>query len=352
MCQHHGDGVPCTDLRPEAGRSVDHQYLADRYPDAHAPGRAVLAGRAAAEPRDPDSPAAPPPDRIQPAARRFDAPAPGPSRRRLLTVAGLGGGALLAGGGSFPLAACSASGGASTPRATVTSFPPTSTLRLNQTVSKPGEYVYVPFDVGPGVNRVEVSLARADPSAKLGVGLFDHRGPAYGSPGFRGIYGDERSAFYVAADSASQSFLPGPIEPGRWTVIVPVFALAAPSQITVTVTLAGGPAPARPFTPGPAVGMVLDTPGWYRGDLHCHTPESSDAWHQKTALTPAAWARTCRQLGLDFAAMTDHNVVSQNLFLARDAGSDVLLMPGEEMTNWFFCHTLRDQGFRTFYARS
>lgn len=119
---------------------------------------------------------------------------------------------------------------------------------------------------------------------------------------------------------------------------MPVFGLTAPTAVTVTVTLTGGPAPARPFAPGATVGTVLDRPGWYRGDLHCHTPESSDAWHQRTALTPAAWARTCRQLGLDFAAMTDHNVVSQNLFLARDAGSDVLLMPGEEMTNWFFGH--------------
>lgn len=300
---------------------MDAQYLADRYPDAGAPADtdgAVAGAEAAGRPGPP--------------------PAAGPSRRRVLTVAGLGGG-VLAVGGAAALAACStgaSAGGA--PKATVTSFPPRRTLRLTAAVTKAGDYVYLPFDVGPGVNRVEVSLAKADPAAKLGVGLFDHRGPAYGSPGFRGIYGDERSSFYVGADSASQSFLPGPIEPGRWTVIVPVFALPTPSQVTATVTLMGGPAPAKAFTPGAVVGTVLDKPGWYRGDLHCHTPESSDAWHQRTALTPAAWARTCRQLGLDFAAMTDHNVVSQNLFLARDAGWDVLLMPGEEMTNWFFGH--------------
>jgi hypothetical protein len=36
--------------------------------------------------------------------------------------------------------------------------------------------------------------------------------------------------------------------------------------------------------------------------------------------------------------MTDHNVISQNYFLARDAGADVLLIAGEEMTNWFHGH--------------
>ncbi|WP_007517155.1 CehA/McbA family metallohydrolase [Pseudofrankia saprophytica] len=321
MCGHHGIDSPCQDLAPEAVKADERRYVAERYPDA-------------------DRPDADRPHTGGPLAARPVAPA-GPSRRRVLTVAGLGGGALLAGGASaFGLAACSddAGAGGPTPRATVTSFPPTRTVVLTGTVASRGEYVYLPFDVGPGVNRVQVSMAKADPTAKLGIGLFDHRGPAYGSPGFRGIYGEERSSFFVAADSASQSFLPGPVEPGRWTVIVPVFAVQAPSQVTVTVTLSGGPAPAKPFTPGATVGTVLARPGWYRGDLHCHTPESSDAWNQKTALTPAAWANTCRQLGLDFVAMTDHNVVSQNLFLARDAGSDVLLMPGEEMTNWSFGH--------------
>jgi hypothetical protein len=90
--------------------------------------------------------------------------------------------------------------------------------------------------------------------------------------------------------------------------------------------------------PGPQVGVVVDRPGWYRGDLHCHTPESSDAWHSRTALAPADWADTARTDGLDFAAMTDHNVISQNLDLARDAGQDMLLMAGEEMTNWFYGH--------------
>ena len=61
-------------------------------------------------------------------------------------------------------------------------------------------------------------MQHVPPGAKLGAGLFDARGTAYQSPGFRGIYGEERSAFFVAADAASQSFLPGPMDPGRWTV--------------------------------------------------------------------------------------------------------------------------------------
>jgi hypothetical protein len=219
----------------------------------------------------------------------------------------------------------------------VTRFPATRQLVLSADVSDSTGFAYLPFDVPEGVNRVAVAVTHADPAAKIGAGLFDERGSGYQSAGYRGIYGEERSSFFVAADAASQSFLPGPVNPGRWTVIVPVFDAPKRTRVTATVTLTGGPAPAA-FAPDPEVGVVVDKPGWYRGDLHCHTPESSDAWKQRTALTPASWARTCREIGLDFVALTDHNVVSQNLRLTRDAGDDVLLMPGEEMTNWSFGH--------------
>ncbi len=208
---------------------------------------------------------------------------------------------------------------------------------MTTNVQGSGTYAYLPFDVPPGVARVDVSARSAPSGAKLGVGLFDARGTAYQSPGFRGIYGEERDTFFVAADGASQSFTPGPMDAGRWTVIVPVFLAAQPTTVTVTVTLTFGTAPPV-VGPGPVLGVVVDRPGWYRGDLHCHTPESSDAWHSRTALAPADWATQARRDGLDFAAMTDHNVITQNEALARDAGADMLLMAGEEMTNWFDGH--------------
>lgn len=207
---------------------------------------------------------------------------------------------------------------------------------LTDVVFGTGMYRYLPFDVPAGVNRVSVELTRQGDAA-LGVGLFDERGPEYQSPGFRGVYGEERNAFFVAADSASQSFLPGPINSGTWTVIVPVFRAPAPVPITVRVVLGYGPQPMG-FRPGREQGVVRDVAGWYRGDLHCHTPESSDAFASGTAFTPTEWAGEARRIGLDFAAMTDHNVVTQNLDLAAAAGRDVLLLPGEEMTNWFHGH--------------
>jgi hypothetical protein len=214
----------------------------------------------------------------------------------------------------------------------------TEQVTLETTVVGLGTYAYLPFEVPAGVNHLHV-VADKDRDAKLGLGIFDPRGPGYQSPGFRGIYGEERAEFELAADRASTSFLPGPIDPGTWTVIVPVFEAPAPTRVTVTVTMRFGPQPATsPSLVRSTPGIVRSGPAWYRGDLHCHTPASSDAWASGTALDVAAWADECRRIGLDFAAMTDHNVVSQNLDLGRAAGRDVLLLPGEEMTNWFHGH--------------
>src|SRR6185437_16860817 len=69
-----------------------------------------------------------------------------------------------------------------------------------------------------------------------------------------------------------------------------------------------------------------------------HTEASSDAWASGSPLTPAGWAEVARSLKLDFLAMTDHNVVSQNWSLGRDGGEDVLLLAGEEMTNYLHGH--------------
>lgn len=247
------------------------------------------------------------------------------SRRRLLT--GFAAGAL--GLGAAGLRQTGAHAAALTT--------PPQTLTLTTTVSGTGSYAELPFSVPSGVQRIDVAMTKSNNTASLGVGLFDAHGAGYQSGGFRGVYGEERSTFFVSVAGASQAFIPGPMPAGTWTVLIPVFKAPQPTQVTVRVTMAFDPqGPA--FQPGPEPGVVVDSPGWYRGDLHCHTTESSDAWASGSAMSPAEWAAACRKAGMDYVAMTDHNVISQNYFLARDAGADMLLMPGEEMTNWFHGH--------------
>ena len=203
------------------------------------------------------------------------------------------------------------------------------------------QYQYHPFQLPSGVTRIDVKIVKDGPGA-TGIGIFDPRGSHYATlerpNGFRGIFGEERNAFFVATDNASDAFIPWPMPAGEWTVVVPVFNVQRPVSYTITVLPRGDRRQGRPFRLGKDLLMVLDEPGWYRGDLHAHTPDSSDAFNSKTALTPRQWADTCREIGLDYLALTDHNVVSQNFGIAQDAGEDVLLMAGEEMTNWFYGH--------------
>jgi hypothetical protein len=267
-----------------------------------------------------------------------DAQAGGVSRRALLGATGAGVAASL-GLGPGRLAVPAAAASASTAGAASVAASRTVLARhtLTATVRGTGHYVELPFGVPAGTTRVDVRVRTSNVRARVGLGLFDHRGSGYQSAGFRGVYGAERAEAFVSAAQASEAFLPGPVEPGIWTVIVPVFLVPTPTTVTVEVTCTAGPT-GRPFRPGPLPGVVRDAPGWYCGDLHCHTPASSDAWASGSAMTPRQWADAARAAGLDFVAMTDHNVVTQNQFLARDAGGDVLLLAGEEMTNWFHGH--------------
>lgn len=205
-----------------------------------------------------------------------------------------------------------------------------------RTVTGTASYTYLPFEVPPGVTRLDVSMG-ANRWAHLGIGLFDTRGAGHASPGFRGITGAERREVFLGLREATPGFTAGPIPAGRWTVLVPVFFAPLPTRLEVRVRMTFGD-PVAPAGPEALPGVVRNAPGWYRGDLHCHTIASSDAWRSGSALTPAGWADVARGLGLDFLAMTDHNVISQNRHLARDADDDVLLLAGEEVTNYFHGH--------------
>jgi hypothetical protein len=257
---------------------------------------------------------------------------PGPvSRRDLLRAGGvtLAAGAL-AGGGQR--------------RASAAAQQPT-TVTIDGTALGTGSYNYHPFQLPAGVNRLDVTLTKRNAPQRnaVGLGIFDPRGSHYGTRanpnGFRGIFGEERSAFTITPSEATNAFIPGPLPAGSWTLIVPVFTVGPEVlQYTITVTMGYGDAP-QAFVLGRDIDLVRDEPGWYRGDLHAHTQASSDALSSGSAQLPTDWAATCRRIGLDFLALTDHNVVSQNFHVAADAGdSGVLLLAGEEMTNWFYGH--------------
>jgi hypothetical protein len=159
------------------------------------------------------------------------------------------------------------------------------------------------------------------------VGVFDERGVEVGGPGFRGWSGGFRTSFFVPAEDATPGSLPGPVNAGRWCVILGPYQVCPQGlDYSVSVTLSYGSegTPVRPSYPPQSV------PGtgrrWYRGDSHLHTVYSDGR------RTPDQVAAGARAAGLDFIVSTDHNTSSSHGAWGPLAGDDLLVVTGEEVT--------------------
>ena len=154
-------------------------------------------------------------------------------------------------------------------------------------------YVLVPFEVPTGVRQLEIRYwysDRIDSDPLVGggntldIGLFDPRGTATGSAGFRGWSGSHKDAFVVGEDWATPPYAAGPMPAGTWNVLLGPYKVGPrgcdyrveirldPGRLPPDRDLVRTGLPVRPALP-PA------RAGWIRGDLHCHTRYSDgDSW--------------------------------------------------------------------------
>ncbi|MDQ6670735.1 MAG: CehA/McbA family metallohydrolase [Chloroflexota bacterium] len=207
-------------------------------------------------------------------------------------------------------------------------------------------YAHVPFEVPPGVRALHVRYEYSDqiPSDPLlsggntlDIGLFDPRGIAPSSPGFRGWSGSNKLAFSVTETWATPPYLSGPILPGAWNVLLGPYKVGPRGcEYRVEVLFGTDPGAAEPrpavvssTTRVPADLAAIAEPGWLRGDLHCHTLHSDgDSW-------PAEMLAEAVARGLDFLGVTDHNQVGHQADYARVRGQDLpIVLPGIEVTTY------------------
>jgi hypothetical protein len=191
-------------------------------------------------------------------------------------------------------------------------------------------YPLLGFDVPEGTRRLEVSY-RYDRAggAVIDLGAVDPRGAAFPRfPGFRGWSGGFREGFVITEGGATPGYLPGPIQPGRWAVLLGLYKIPdAGVDVEVEITLGRDPGtPPHPL-PAPPSPPLSRPEGWFRGELHSHT-HHSDAPGSLDALIEEA-----RERGLDFLAVTDHNTGSHLPHLAH-CPPDLLLVPGIEVTTY------------------
>jgi len=237
--------------------------------------------------------------------------------------------------------------------------PPDAVLEGRFTAADRMRYVHLPFAVPAGVRQLAVRYAYSDridsdPLVSGGntidIGLFDPRGTATGSPGFRGWSGSNKLELVVGADWATPPYAPGPILPGRWHVLLGPYKVGPRGcdwrvEIRFDPGIAAPPAdvvrtgrPRRPSLPA-----ARD--GWWRGDLHCHTRFSDgDSW-------PSEMLHAATEAGLEFLGVTDHNNVAHHAAYGPGGGDAPIVLPGVEVTtyggHWNAWGTDRWWDFRT-----
>jgi hypothetical protein len=174
-----------------------------------------------------------------------------------------------------------------------------------------GDYADVAFVVPAGT--VEIRVAHTDGSA---TDILDWG--VWSPDGFRGWGGGLTDDAVIGVDQSSRGYLPGPITPGSWTLVV------GKAQLD-TATL--------PVLPRAAFSPVVVHPErrWYRGDFHVHSVESGDASATFDQIVALA-----RQQRLDFVNLSDHNTVSQHALAAAylQAHPELLLLRGAEITTY------------------
>jgi hypothetical protein len=190
------------------------------------------------------------------------------------------------------------------------------------------DWVYVPVTVPAGVREIAVSYTydrpappAGQPGNALDLGVFDERG-------FRGWSGGARDSFAISRSEATPGYLPGPVRPGRWHVVLGPYTIAPQGlDWTVHVTLRFGAPDHEAFAachaPPQARGRGR---AWYRGDTHLHTVHSDGAW------LPGRLVAGARRSGLDFIVSTEHNTSSAAGVWGRHAIDDLLIIDGEEVT--------------------
>ncbi len=188
------------------------------------------------------------------------------------------------------------------------------------------DHFFLDFDVPAGTKEIEIRHDGKPDANILDWGLYDQ-------DGYRGWGGGTREPIVVGEAAASRAYVPGPLKPGKWRIVVgKAKVVASPALYHVEIDLRTSPTlsavPRKPYRP--AAPRKTDT-RYYAGDFHVHSRESTDA--KPTLDDNVALAK---QRGLDFIELSDHNTITQLDFFediqAREPS--FLLIPGIEYTTY------------------
>jgi hypothetical protein len=200
---------------------------------------------------------------------------------------------------------------------------------------------------GVGAFRVDLEYDRLD-RAVLHLGC-------EGPDGYVGWSGGARSHVVVSEGWSTPGYLPTPVSPGAWRVLVGLHRVPPPGvdyrvavrAATAAEVAAEGAAQRR--RPGARARAATGPPGlrrvrWLAADFHAQTV------HSDGALGIEELAALAVSRGLDALAVTDHNTTSHHAYLPSVGERYAIrLIPGQEITtDRGHANTLGDIGFVDF----
>jgi hypothetical protein len=187
------------------------------------------------------------------------------------------------------------------------------------------DYAPIQFEVTEGTEEVEIAQADHSRSDVLDWGVWSPQG-------FRGWSNASEEPIVIGAVEASPGYLPGPLEPGTWTLLIGKAHVARGEVAwSAEVTLrTESTLPHRARAAWDSVQLSAER-RWYKGDFHVHSSESGDGTASLEEVAAFAQHR-----GLDFIVVTDHNTVSHHGLMAalQKTLPNLLLIRGSEVTTY------------------
>jgi len=188
-----------------------------------------------------------------------------------------------------------------------------------------GDYAEVEFAVPAGTVEIQVSHTDGDSYVILDWGV-------WGPDGYRGWGGGLEADAVIGVEQSSRGYLPGPITPGTWRVVIGKAKLAA-SGGHYTIRVVCRDDATLPVLPKAAFSPVVlsDERRWYKGDFHVHSEQSGDA-----SATFDEIAALAKMRGLDFVNLSDHNTYAQHALIAayQPSQPQLLFLRGSEITTY------------------
>ncbi len=197
-------------------------------------------------------------------------------------------------------------------------------------------YREIPFTVPPGTRQIDIDFTYDKTNRTvIDIGLRDPQGQ-------RGWSGGNKSQIHISEYMTTPSYRLGKIQPGEWKLVlgIPNIREGQTSHYEAKVTFSrerGSWDDTRIAFPDKRPSAAA---GWFRGDFHMHTGHSDGSCNNNGERGPCPVMETleaAHDAGLDFAAITDHNTISQldDTRLVQGKYPRTLLIPGMEVTTFY-----------------